>query len=589
MTKQATSHLINPPLKTRLNPIMVSLTKKQTVDPLHGRFRALEPPPTQPTSESPPRSVSPALNNEGTAARLSGTPLSTQTNQVVRYVPPQVRETRSQQDRLARADAGDLQARLELISLESAEAALARRRCKHQPERSILSYLQDPGDGLAKYQAASSILEQLVDKTEETAFDSVLVFRYIKAYELWKDHPSPEIRSAEDLVKQLDSSDYVQANIVLGTSAQAAKRNYLRVIESSWGAGWFEKIPAAIKDPLWSQAEECSKRTLVQIAANAKQGISIEKAVESWTEAIHKRNNPATRREQGSKSRVTPFVMPNDVALLNQVAGNAQKGRRTCEIFLPEDVKEDRLRVDVVSLLSSPRSVPAKPDYSVGSKPRKSQKRKKPQVDGEVSRAEDDTEAEDEDEDGWKRVGKRSMVKRVRGHLIRKPIDDPVDLASETDRNNTSTQLAGRASVERRAVSSPSQPPSAQAVSTQHRSQTSKTDQRLPTCDGPAVALMFRKFVDFFDEMPSLDNNACAESRCCDNCRPLVTEKSAYLRRELVQWAAELERVQKHTSQNEVVFPSQDHDISPSKGQSLLVQSQTPLAIHDSGSDGPEI
>ena len=113
----------------------------------------------------------------------------------------------------------------------------------------------------------------------------------------------------------------------------------MRVIESSWGVGWFEKIPAAIKDLSWTQAEECSKRTLVQIAANAKQGISLEKAVASWTEAIHKRNNPATRREQGSKSRVTPFVMPNDVALLNQVAGNAQKGRRTCEIFLPEDVK----------------------------------------------------------------------------------------------------------------------------------------------------------------------------------------------------------------------------------------------------------
>jgi hypothetical protein len=89
--------------------------------------------------------------------------------------------------------------------------------------------------------------------------------------------------------------------------------------------------------------------------------------------------------------------MPNDVALLNQVAGNTQKGRRTYEIFLLEDVKEDRLRVDVVSLLSLARSVPAKPEYFIGSKPRKSQKRKKPQVNREVSRAKSDTEAEDED------------------------------------------------------------------------------------------------------------------------------------------------------------------------------------------------
>ena len=100
---------------------------------------------------------------------------------------------------------------------------------------------------------------------------------------------------------------------------------------------------------------------------------------------------------------------------------------------------------------------------------------------------------------------------------------------------------------------------------------------------------MFRKFVNLFDEMPSLDNNAYTESRCCDNCRLLVIEKSAYLRRELVQWAADLEQVQKHTSQNDEVLPSQDHDISPSKGQSVLVQSQTPLTLHDSGSDGSKV
>ena len=64
------------------------------------------------------------MNNEETGIRLSGTLPPTQTNQVVRYVLPQIRGTRSQQDCLARADAGDLQARLELISLESAEVAL---------------------------------------------------------------------------------------------------------------------------------------------------------------------------------------------------------------------------------------------------------------------------------------------------------------------------------------------------------------------------------------------------------------------------------------------------------------------------------
>jgi hypothetical protein len=409
---------------------MVSLTKKQAVDPLHGRFRALQPPPVQPTSEDPPRSVSPP--------RQSSTSPSTQRNQVVRYVPPDIRETRSQQDRLSRADAGDLQARLELISLESAEAALAQRRCKHQPERSILSYLQDPGDGLAKHQAASSILEQLADRTEETAYDSVLVFRYIKAYELWKDHPSPDIRSAEDLVKQLDSSDYVQANIVIGTSAQAAKRNCMRVIDSSWGPGWFEKIPTAIKDPSWSRAEECSKRTLIQIAANAKQGISLENAVESWTQAIQKRNDPATRREQRSKSRVTPYVMPSDVALLNRVDKNADMGRRTCDMFFPKEAKEDTLRVELLVQSSTPKTPPSRPDYSVGSKPRIVRKRKKPLEIREGGRAGSDMD--EGGEDVWVKVGDRSMVKRVRNHRIRKPVEDTEDPDAESDCLGSSTE-----------------------------------------------------------------------------------------------------------------------------------------------------
>jgi hypothetical protein len=49
------------------------------------------------------------------------------------------------------------------------------------------------------------------------------------------------------------------------------------------------------------------------------------------------------------------------------------------------------------------------------------------------------------------------MVKRVRSHLIRKPIDKSVDLASTTDQNNVFTQLASEASVEQRTVLLPSQ------------------------------------------------------------------------------------------------------------------------------------
>jgi len=125
--------------------------------------------------------------------------------EVARYQPPSTqRETRSQLDRVARADAGDLQARLDLINIDAAETVLAHRFSRHQPERSILTYLQEPGPGVARYEAASAVLEELAEKTEDSAFESALIFRYIQAHHLWKCHPSPTVHCAEDLIQSLD-------------------------------------------------------------------------------------------------------------------------------------------------------------------------------------------------------------------------------------------------------------------------------------------------------------------------------------------------------------------------------------------------
>ena len=163
--------------------------KDRSVDHLLANFRPAEPTTTTPPPPPP----------AGMAGVDDASP-SAHGRQVVRYQPPTPRDTRSQVDRVARADAGDLQARLELIPLESAEAELARRCCKHQPDRSILSYLRHPGDGVARYQAASAVLEALADHTEDTALESALVFRYVEAHALWNDYPNPAIRSAEELV-----------------------------------------------------------------------------------------------------------------------------------------------------------------------------------------------------------------------------------------------------------------------------------------------------------------------------------------------------------------------------------------------------
>jgi hypothetical protein len=163
--------------------------------------------------------------------------------------------------------------------------------------------------------------------------------------------------------------------------------------------------------------------------------------------------------------------------------------------------------------------------------------------------------------------------------LIRKLVDNDDDEDGGSDRGSTSAQSQNETYS--------SQPPSTQPPSAQPTKTTSQdlvAKRRHPRCDGPVVALIFRKFIGLFDEMPSLDTDAGAESRCCDVCRPLVTTKSAYLRSELLQWAVELEGVQVHTSDGEEISPSQVHGISPSKKQP--VPAQSPLTIHDSESDG---
>jgi hypothetical protein len=95
-----------------------------------------------------------------------------------------LQETRSQTDRRARADAGDLQARLDLIPLNVIEDHLSRSFRIAQPDCSILDCLRCDSETLKSHQAASVVLEELADSTEQAAFTSALVYYYIQAKSL---------------------------------------------------------------------------------------------------------------------------------------------------------------------------------------------------------------------------------------------------------------------------------------------------------------------------------------------------------------------------------------------------------------------
>jgi hypothetical protein len=90
--------------------------------------------------------------------------------------------TRSQQRLLAEPlHAGNLKAYLNGISLVDVQAVLSRHSLQHQQDRSIFSFLVDPGDGVLPYEAASAVLEELAIKTEDVAILATMAYRLIEA------------------------------------------------------------------------------------------------------------------------------------------------------------------------------------------------------------------------------------------------------------------------------------------------------------------------------------------------------------------------------------------------------------------------
>jgi hypothetical protein len=213
--------------------------------------------------------------------------------------------------------------------------------------------------------------------------------------------------------------------------------------------------------------------------------------------------------------------MPDDIAILNRVTEGQEKDGRASDMLIATEAREDTLRVEVIVPPSTPRPPPSRPNYTTGSQSRKIRKRRRLQGKGEGRTK---GEGEEQGEDGWVKVGERSMVERVRNHMIRKAVNDVEDTDSGSDCLNTPAE-----ELDDRFTPPSAQLPQAQAVNTA----SAYHPRQRPTCDGPAIALMFRKFVELFDEMPSLDNDEGSKQRYCDICRPLVTRRSALLHSEL--------------------------------------------------------
>jgi hypothetical protein len=120
-----------------------------------------------------------------TTQKMAGSSSQHQGRDVVPYQPTQPstpRITRSQRQLLSEPlHAGNLEAYLDGISLVDVQSVLSRHFLQNQRDRSIFSYLVEPGDGILPHEAASIVLQELASKTENVAVLATLAYRLIEA------------------------------------------------------------------------------------------------------------------------------------------------------------------------------------------------------------------------------------------------------------------------------------------------------------------------------------------------------------------------------------------------------------------------
>ncbi|KAK3111395.1 hypothetical protein LTR53_013408 [Teratosphaeriaceae sp. CCFEE 6253] len=437
-----------------------------------------------------------------------------------------MQDTRFQRERRARADAGDLQARLDLLPLNVVEDQLSRCFRSARPDCSILTCLRGTDEAVARHEAAAVVLEELADSMEQAAFTSALVHRYIQAHCLWKD---------------------------------ISKQRSLRVIEDAWGfawgSDWFGQIPYQLRDPRWARSEECSKRLLGQITTSARRGYSLDQAIEHWTQSMRRRTDEKTRREHRIGLPRSPYIILDDVRSLNQTV--------RAEADLPgvatETPLDDRLRVELVTPITPGITPRSKPDYSAAKPSRTSKKRKQ-------DRPEITVEDRSDEDGGWRVLANgKGMVRRVGNVLVRKPVA-----------TRSSGLISSHAPPSQQSAS-PSQPLS------QQPQVDGDTPHSLRTCDGPGVALLLHKVIDAFREMPIVDNYPNDGRGCCEMCRPKALRAFKVLENVLLPCAGDLEKIRVHHFGGSDVPTNQITSVSPHKHG--LIREHPSLFIQDSSDE----
>lgn len=483
---------------------MVSLSEKESVQSRLARFRH-----TLATHSTVP-SRAPTVVMVATDEQPSP---PTQSREVVRYDPSSQHQTRSQQKRIAAAEGGNLEERLNLITIEAAEAGLAQRFCKHTPDRSLLEYLREPGDGIAPHEAVATVLEDLVDETAEVAGGLPEVVRYMQVHKMWNTHPDRRLRSAEAFMDHLDRAGFIRGGLVYATTAHAAKATSIRRIDARWGPEWFRNIPADIRDERWSGPGDLSKNILARIASTAEMGRSLQTAVSEWREAIQRRNDVGNRRNMNIKGKITPFLALADVRVPQKTA----ECPSTIDDRPAHEMEEERLQVELIPRQPIVRSPARAPTYVETAQSKTPRKRKRASDVVSRDRGEDGV-----DDEGWRKSKDgRWLTKRIKNQFIRKPVEE----VEETESGSTLSDHDDDEEV----TPSPSRTrPSPVLVSSGERADSAPTSRpvRSPpnpgsqNCAGPVFLRVIRGAIKSFTELEDPDY---IKTRVCDCCRESVT------------------------------------------------------------------
>ena len=281
-------------------------------------------------------------------------------------------------------------------------------------------------------------------------------------------------------------------------------------------------------------------------------------AIAGWSRALQERNDYGARRRLGIKSNATPYLIPNDVASLNRGTLESRRGKRTSEMWFPEDAKEDHLRVELVPPPST-RMVRPEPDYVESAASRPATKRKRTH-DGERSGAVTDSRGSND----WKQSADgKYLTKRVRNHCIRKPVEEISETDSEhpSSPQRTQTSVSPQPRVE-------GEPPQGDTMMEDDTSQDSTPSPRANEgasskpreCQAPAFATDLQRLIVLCRE---LNDPSYVATKCCDNCRDPTMEAVKCLINDLGPVVRALDSVGKHYFGNEEAKAAQHYDTNP--------------------------